>query len=97
VATDYAIAVLTDGSYPPAGTQIVGLEVVIEPDSATKVEALLTESRVDTDIKITLKQWTAGETTVAATSVLIDGWQGCWTFAHECLEARCWTRSRLRR
>ena len=76
VATDYAIAVLTDGSYPPAGTQIAGLEVVIEPDSATKVEALLTESRVDTDIKITLKQWTAGETTVAATSVLIDGLAG---------------------
>lgn len=76
VATDYAIAVQTDGSYPPTGTQIVGLEVVIEPDSATKVEALLTESRVDTDIKVTLKQWNAGETTVAATSVLIDGLPG---------------------
>lgn len=76
VATDYAIAVLTDGLYPPVGTQISGLEVVIEPDSAVKVEPLLSENRVDTDIKITLKQWAAGETTVAATAVLLDGLPG---------------------
>lgn len=62
-----AIAVDDSNSYPPAGTVIHGLEVVLEPNIGLSQELLLTGRLWENSHRLTLKQWDRSGDTLEAT------------------------------
>lgn len=75
--TDHAIAVLPDAdagwNYPPSGTKITGVEVVIVRPYPG-VSPLLGGDRTKTYVwHITLKQWSSASNLLAATEALVNG------------------------
>jgi hypothetical protein len=55
-------AIAVGNNYPPQGTKVTGLEVVIIPDTGLEVNPIMNGGRWDNESTVILKQW--GEGTV---------------------------------
>lgn len=70
--TDDAIAVAAN-NYPPAGTLVTGLEVVIEFDYGQRIVPLTGGNLIHSSTQLHLKQWDIEQTTTEASDRLVDG------------------------
>jgi hypothetical protein len=64
-----AIAVST-GNYPPQGTQVEGLEVIIVPQTDTEINQLIRGGRWEVTSIVVLKQWGEGDVVTAMEKIV---------------------------
>lgn len=69
--TTAAIAIDYNATYPPPGTVIEGLEVVVIPKSSLGISGLIGGKLATYQADVILKQWDATQDTFCATDVII--------------------------